>query len=116
MTASLLQPIVGIKEDQDRSARRFEPDVSREAPKSRAKSLHDLKLSVRRDLEWLLNSRSYPEGIDERLEEVKKSVIVYGLPDITGISAAANACWRKNRPCFVMLRCEAFMEDSRGLR
>jgi type VI secretion system protein ImpF len=68
----------------------FEPDVSREAPKSRAKSLRDLKLSVRRDLEWLLNSRSYPEGIDERLEEVKKSVIVYGLPDITGISAKSH--------------------------
>ena len=68
----------------------FEPDVAREAPKSRAKSLRDLKLSVRRDLEWLLNSRSYPEGIDERLEEVKKSVIVYGLPDITGISAKSH--------------------------
>ena len=65
----------------------FEPDVSREAPKSRSKSLRDLKLSVRRDLEWLLNSRCFPQAIDERLEEVKKSVIVYGLPDITGISA-----------------------------
>ena len=65
----------------------FEPDVSREAPKSRSKSLRELKLSVRRDLEWLLNSRALPEEIDERLEEVKKSVIVFGLPDITGISA-----------------------------
>jgi type VI secretion system protein ImpF len=68
----------------------FEPDVSREAPKSRSKSLRDLKLSVRRDLEWLLNSRSFPEEIDERLEEVKKSVVVYGLPDITGISAKSH--------------------------
>ncbi len=65
----------------------FEPDVSREAPKSRSKSLRELKLSVRRDLEWLLNSRSYPGEIDERLEEVKKSVVNFGLPDITGISA-----------------------------
>jgi type VI secretion system protein ImpF len=68
----------------------FEPDVSREAPKSRSKSLRDLKLSVRRDLEWLLNSRSFPGEIDERLEEVKKSVVVYGLPDITGISAKSH--------------------------
>lgn len=68
----------------------FEPDVSREAPKSRSKSLRELKLSVRRDLEWLLNSRSLPEEIDERLEEVKKSVVVYGLPDITGISAKSH--------------------------
>lgn len=65
----------------------FEPDMSREAPKSRSKSLRDLKLSVRRDLEWLLNARCYPEEIDENLEEVKKSVVVFGLPDITGISA-----------------------------
>jgi type VI secretion system protein ImpF len=68
----------------------FEPDVSREAPKSRSKSLRDLKLSVRRDLEWLLNSRALPEEIDERLEEVKKSVVVFGLPDITGISAKSH--------------------------
>jgi type VI secretion system protein ImpF len=68
----------------------FEPDMSREAPKSRSKSLRELKLSVRRDLEWLLNSRSFPEEIDDRLEEVKKSVIVYGLPDITGISAKSH--------------------------
>jgi type VI secretion system protein ImpF len=68
----------------------FEPDMSREAPKSRSKSLRELKLSVRRDLEWLLNSRSFPEEIDERLEEVRKSVVVYGLPDITGISAKSH--------------------------
>ena len=68
----------------------FEPDLSREAPSSRSKSLRELKISVRRDLEWLLNSRSFPEEIDERLEEVKKSVLVYGLPDITGISAKSH--------------------------
>ncbi|MEP6901899.1 MAG: type VI secretion system baseplate subunit TssE [Actinomycetota bacterium] len=68
----------------------FEPDISKEAPKSRSKSLRELKLSVRRDLEWLLNSRCFPEEIDERLEEVKKSVVVYGLPDITGISAKSH--------------------------
>ena len=68
----------------------FEPDMSREAPRSHSKSLRELKLSVRRDLEWLLNSRALPEVIDERLEEVKKSVLVYGLPDITGISAKSH--------------------------
>ncbi|MBK7707904.1 MAG: type VI secretion system baseplate subunit TssE [Acidobacteria bacterium] len=65
----------------------FEPDVSREAPKSRSKSLRELKLSVRRDLEWLLNTRTVHVEIDERLEEIRKSVLTYGLPDITGISA-----------------------------
>jgi type VI secretion system protein ImpF len=68
----------------------FEPDMSREAPKSRSQSLRELKLSVRRDLEWLLNTRSIPVEIDQNLQEVKKSIITYGLPDFTGISAKSH--------------------------
>ena len=64
----------------------FEPNVSSEAPKSRSKSLRELKISVRRDLEWLLNSRQYADYIPENLEETNKSVAVYGLPDFTGAS------------------------------
>ena len=69
----------------------FEPDVSSEAPKSRSKSLRDLKTSVRRDLEWLLNTRRYIEDIPENLEETNKSVAIYGLPDFTGASAKGGA-------------------------
>lgn len=65
----------------------YEPKMSSEAPKSRSNSLAELKQSVKRDLEWLLNARSYPIDIDENLEEVAKSVVTYGLPDFTGISA-----------------------------
>jgi type VI secretion system protein ImpF len=65
----------------------FEPKNQTEAPKSRSTSLGELKQSVKRDLEWLLNARSYPVEVDEDLEEVPKSVIAYGLPDFTGISA-----------------------------
>lgn len=68
----------------------FEPKESKEAPKSRSKSLRELKLSVRRDLEWLLNTRCYPEDVDPGLEEVLKSVIFYGLPDFTGVSAKSH--------------------------
>jgi type VI secretion system protein ImpF len=64
----------------------FEPKSSQEAPKSRSRSLRELKQSVKRDLEWLLNTRSHAENFDENLEEVFKSVAVYGLPDFTGIS------------------------------
>jgi type VI secretion system protein ImpF len=64
----------------------FEPRSSQEAPKSRSRSLRELKQSVKRDLEWLLNTRSHAETFDENLEEVFKSVAVYGLPDFTGIS------------------------------
>jgi type VI secretion system protein ImpF len=65
----------------------FEPKSQQEAPKSRSRNLRELKQSVRRDLEWLLNTRCFPDDIDENLEEVFKSVVVYGLPDITGVSA-----------------------------
>lgn len=61
--------------------------MSSEAPKSRTRSLAELKQNVRRDLEWLLNSRSYPVEIDEELAEITKSVVTFGLPDFTGISA-----------------------------
>ena len=62
----------------------LEPDMSREAPASRAKSLRELKQTVRRDLEWLLNTRSNRDEIAENLEEVSKSLALYGLPDFTG--------------------------------
>ena len=68
----------------------FEPGDSKEAPKSRSKSLRELKQSVRRDLEWLLNTRCYPENVDEGLVEVLKSVVFFGLPDFTSVSAKSH--------------------------
>lgn len=64
----------------------FEPRNQNEAPKSNSRSVAELKQSVRRDLEWLLNSRSYHAEIDEKAEEIRKSVVTYGLPDFTGMS------------------------------
>lgn len=68
----------------------FEPSASQEAAKSRSKSLRELKQAVRRDLEWLLNTRCYPEDVDEGLEQVLKSVVFYGLPDFTAVSIKSN--------------------------
>lgn len=68
----------------------FEPKLSQEAAKSRSKSLRELKLSVRRDLEWLLNTRCYPENVDEGLEHVLKSVVLFGLPDFTAVSVKSH--------------------------
>lgn len=65
----------------------YEPGESREAPKSRSTSLFELKQSVRRDLEWLLNTRCHTEAIDDGLEEARRSVAFYGLPDIVGVNA-----------------------------
>ncbi len=65
----------------------FEPKVSREAPKSRSQDLRELKQSVRRDVEWLLNTRLSGEEIPESLEQLNNSLAVYGLPDFTGMSS-----------------------------
>jgi len=68
----------------------YEPKQSQEPPKSRSTSLAELKQSVRRDLEWLLNTRCFAENIGGGLEESPKSVAFYGLPDFTGVSAKSG--------------------------
>lgn len=64
----------------------LEPRNSNEAPKSRSRSVEELKQAVRRDIEWLLNSRSQYNESDEISGEIQKSVVGYGLPDFTGLS------------------------------
>ena len=41
---------------------------------------------MRRDLEWLLNTRRTPEAADEEFPEVAKSVYNYGLPDLNALN------------------------------
>jgi type VI secretion system protein ImpF len=45
--------------------------------------VRQLKDGLRRDLEWLLNTRRIAVPPDESLKEVNKSLYVYGLPDFT---------------------------------
>ena len=68
----------------------LDPQESREVPKSRSTSLHELKQAVRRDLEWLLNTRCHTEELVDDLSEAKRSVAFYGLPDIVGFNAKNN--------------------------
>lgn len=65
----------------------YEPELSSEPAKSRSRSLSELKQSVRRDLEWLLNTRRYAGEISDRLEETNRSLMLYGLPDFTALGA-----------------------------
>lgn len=64
----------------------YEPEVSRESVASRSKNLRQLKQSVRRDLEWLLNTRQRAGGIPDELKEACDSVAMFGLPDFTSLS------------------------------
>lgn len=66
----------------------FEPKNSQEAPVSRAQSVRLLKDSLRRDLEWLLNSRRIAVPPEEGLTELQRSLYVFGLPDLTSYSIA----------------------------
>lgn len=61
-----------------------DPKRSEEIGMTRAQSLRALKAGVRRDLEWLLNTRQpvdIPDGV-----ELQKSLYLYGLPDISSLS------------------------------
>ena len=55
-----------------------DPKNSQEVPLSRSRSLAALKVSVRRDLEWLLNTRRAERDLPPN---VARSVFCYGLPE-----------------------------------
>ncbi len=69
----------------------LEPDNRMENPMSRSQSVRLLKSSVRRDLEWLLNSRRIADPPDEAFKELNRSVYVYGLPDLSSLTMASTA-------------------------
>jgi type VI secretion system protein ImpF len=60
-----------------------EPGIPMEAAPTRSQSVRQLKDAVRRDLEWLLNTRRIAVPPDESLKELNRSLYVYGLPDFT---------------------------------
>ncbi len=61
-----------------------EPANTREAPKSRTQVLRELKQSVRRDLENLLNTRWRSTSWPPHLTELDVSLASYGIPDVSG--------------------------------
>jgi type VI secretion system protein ImpF len=67
-----------------------EPKNREEAPATRAATVRKARECLRRDLEWLLNTRAFPEEIEEELEQVSASVLTYGLPDFSAFSAASE--------------------------
>lgn len=60
-----------------------------EKPISRAQSIRVLKGSLRRDLEWLLNTRRVAEPAPESFPEVNQSLYHYGLPDFAALSVSS---------------------------
>jgi type VI secretion system protein ImpF len=64
----------------------FEPRQAGDAPLSWSDSVTRLRNSVRRDLEWLLNTRRIATPAPADFPEVQESVYHFGLPDITSLS------------------------------
>jgi len=63
-----------------------EPQAPGDAPVTRAQSVRALKAALRRDLEWLLNTRRTPDAVDESYPELARSLYNYGLPDTTSMA------------------------------
>lgn len=64
-----------------------DPKNSRDPVVNRAQSVGSFKASVRRDLEWLLNTRCTASAMPPDLAEVWNSLYSYGLPDIGSFAA-----------------------------
>lgn len=63
-----------------------------EWPTTRSQSVRFFREAVKRDLEWLMNTRQPPMPELSAYPAARASVINYGLPDITalGLSSAAD--------------------------
>lgn len=63
------------------------PDMRSESRDQRVMSMQKLRAAVLRDLRWLLNTGQLETTEDlERYPEVARSVLNYGMPDISGLN------------------------------
>lgn len=62
------------------------PRASREPDDGPAWSLDRAKAAVKRDLEWLFNSRQVVAGLPADPGELGRSALTYGLPDLASAS------------------------------
>lgn len=68
----------------------LEPKTPADSPIGRAQSVRLLKTSLRRDLEWLLNTRRTPVEAPDSAPELQASLYNYGLPDITSLAVQST--------------------------
>jgi type VI secretion system protein ImpF len=68
----------------------LEPERTTELPANRTQVLHQMKASVGRDLQNLLNTRCRATKWPERLEQLSKSLMSYGIPDCVGINTGSR--------------------------
>ena len=66
-----------------------EPKISADNSVSRAQSVRLLKAAIRRDLEWLLNTRRIPDAAPESMAQLSQSLYNYGLPDFSALTVSS---------------------------
>jgi type VI secretion system protein ImpF len=76
-----------------------DPGTTHEPPAGQHQVLRELKRSVRRDLESLLNTRVRNLVVPAHLTELKRSLLNYGLPDFS----ATNLGSSRDREAFCAL-------------
>ena len=62
-----------------------EPRLAGDPAMTMSDSVLLLKQSLRRDLEWLLNTRRTPQATPDACDEVRQSLWRYGLPDVSSL-------------------------------
>ncbi|CAN5817435.1 N/A [soil metagenome] len=96
----------------------LEPKVAEDLPLAWEDSVARKRDSVRRDLEWLLNTRRTSEPAPSEYPELQNSVFHFGLPDLTSLSADSletrhrllrevEACIRAYEPRLTSVRVSA---------
>jgi type VI secretion system protein ImpF len=83
------QPLIDrlVYRDRDRDRDRSIPTGGAADPyRTRSASVRGLKAALRRDLEWLLNTRRDPNAAPESMVELSQSLFNYGLPDFSALS------------------------------
>src|SRR5690349_4403102 len=68
-----------------------EPKVSTEPPAGRSQLLEQLKASVKRDLEWLLNTKQSIVKLPVGSGHLARSLLTYGVPDFTTASLTLSS-------------------------
>jgi type VI secretion system protein ImpF len=67
-----------------------DPKTHSEVPFTRAQSLRELRQGLKRDLEWLLNTRKTIEPAPESARETVRSVYHYGFEDLSSKSVLSG--------------------------
>ncbi len=67
-----------------------DPKHSSEVPLTRAQSLRELKVAIKRDIEWLLNTRRTIDPEADSGAETARSVYNYGFADISSKSVLST--------------------------